>query len=523
MRAHIFAMLLSASLSTFGQDASLSSEAPARVVRNTYSPPTPEEAAPLRSAYTAELSRIHEPPEIALRPMLVRKPAPPITTELLSTVSDMASPEKASHEQRAKKIQELLKIVGDTEQTDASTRSMVYGLIATVSCFDGVSPATVIGYANSAIDDANEMLALRAKMYLRLGDKGRALDDLEKIMSGGSGRVLVGGGTDPRKNTSACEWSTEDFDSMDGDPRALSAKAFYLDSYIGYGAADRGTVSETEIRTLYARSATLWRSPIPHYLMTQMGGLGSHAMRTAMGCIRGLPSTLSASKVCDLVDAGIRSNIRELTTALIIDPSFSPARLQRAEAHLSLAQAYYADGKPSRQLFELAINDFTAINSTGTEELHIMYCDRAIALASLGRYKESVSSYLDCMKQAKDGVERSPFVYEQLANVYTKLGRPTDAASTLTQAIMNCSSGLESAIVLGGLDAFRALYPEYDLLPDFILADTIRRRFHPQFPQTWNTDFIAAKRKISSGTLAELYIMRADAYLVGPANVRQPA
>jgi tetratricopeptide (TPR) repeat protein len=514
MRAHLFGVILFASLGTFAQETSFSADAPAKGAQNAYTQPTPEESAPLRAEYLAELAKIHEPPEIALKPMRVRKPVPSIYTRLFNATSDLVSPAQASHDQRAKKIQELLEIVGDTEPTDASTRSMAYSLIATISCFDGISPATVIGYANNAIGGADEMLALRAKMYFRLGDKKRALDDLETIMSSGTGQVLTGGGVDPRKASTACEWSIEDFDAMSADPRALSAKAFYLSAYIGYGAADRGTASESDIKALYTRSANLWRSPIPHYLVTQTGGLGSAAMRGAMGCIRGLPTrTPKAAKACEVVDAETRSNIRALTMALVIDSNFSPARLERAEAYLSLAEAYYADNKPSRQFFELAIGDFTAVNSTSSKELHTAYCDRAMALASLGRYKEAVSGYLACMKHAKDGIEQSPFVYQQLASVYLKLGRPTDAATTLTQAIMNSTSGLESVILLGGMGAFRALYPEYDLLPDGILADMIRRRFCPQFPQTWNSDFTAGKRKIMSSISPELYVVRADAYL----------
>ncbi len=46
--------------------------------------------------------------------------------------------------------------------------------------------------------------------------------------------------------------------------------------------------------------------------------------------------------------------------ALVIESTFAAALSERADKYLQLAQSSYADGKPSRQLFELAIKDFAA-------------------------------------------------------------------------------------------------------------------------------------------------------------------
>jgi len=121
------------------------------------------------------------------------------------------------------------------------------------------------------------------------------------------------------------------------------------------------------------------------------------------------------------------------------------------------------------------------------------------------------------MKYAKNGIEDSPFVYEQLAGVYMKLGKFNEAADLLTQAIINSSGGGMDAVIFGGgIRAFRTLYPEYGLLPDEILAEAVRRRYEPQFPQSWDTDFISKggnfNGKIASSILPELYVMRGDAY-----------
>jgi len=102
--------------------------------------------------------------------------------------------------------------------------------------------------------------------------------------------------------------------------------------------------------------------------------------------------------------------------------------------------------------------------------------------------------------------------------LYMKLGKYNEAADLITQAIMNASGGgMDSVIFEGGIRALRTLYPQYDVLPDEILAEAVRRRYQPQFPQSWDADFIskesAFKGKIPSSILVDLFVMRGDAYM----------
>jgi tetratricopeptide (TPR) repeat protein len=478
--------------------------------------------APMAPQYLAELSKIHEPPEMLGKAMEVRKPAQPSVVRIDSVMSAVGDPEKATHQQRATAIQDLLAIANSADSEGGITRVMTFGVIAVLACIDGADPHTVIEYANNAIgDEGDDVVALRARMYQRVGDPKKALDDLEKIMADRKGQALGGGDTNPRKESALCRWSVVDFDALGDDPRALAAKGLYLSSFVGFGAADRKTVSEVEIRDLYDRATRSWHSPIPHVLKASLGGLGSEQSTKGARCIRAsnrlvaVPESVSA---CAAYDEGVRREIRELTMALVIDPNYSLALTARADKYLNLAQSSYADHKPSRALFELAINDFTAaIAASGTDK-HSLYCDRALALASIGRYQEAASGYEEGMKHAKNGVEDSPFVYQQLANLYMRLGRFGAAADLMTQAIMNASgSGMDTIIFEGGMPAFRTLYPAYDSLPDEILAETVRRRYYPQFPASWDADFISAsgpyKGKVLSTILPELFVMRGDAYM----------
>lgn len=99
-------------------------------------------------------------------------------------------------------------------------------------------------------------------------------------------QALVGGDADPRKDSAPCGWSIADLDAFGNDPRALAAKGLYLSSFLAYGAETRGTVKEADIRNLYTRSATSWRSPIPHYLVSSLYGIGSEHFMTGASCMR---------------------------------------------------------------------------------------------------------------------------------------------------------------------------------------------------------------------------------------------
>lgn len=519
-------------LAAFFSAASASGQAdpsqPPKSKGYVYEPPTAEEAAPMRPEYLAELAKIHEPPEMTGKPMQIRKAASPGILKMVRVIDAIGSPEKATHEQRATAIRDLLEIADSKEIDDGVGRVVTYGAVAAMACLDGAEPRTVIGYANNAVGeradatgDRDDLVALRARMYMKAGDRDKALGDLERILAVANGRALADGGVDPRKESVPCGWSIADFDAFGDDPRALAAKGLYLSAFLVYGAEDRGTAKESDIRGLYKRAARTWRSPIPILLEATVDGIGSkHSMERAR-CIRAdsgggvNPDLVNA---CAKVDEGVRQGIRDLTMAIVIKPTFARALSMRANKYLQLAQAYHADGKPSRKLFELAIADYTAAIAAGGKDKHTLYSDRALALASIGKYKEAASGYAQAMKYAKNGVEDSPFVYQQLAGVYMKLGKFNEVADLLTQAIIHSSGGgMDSVIFSGGFGAFRTLYPEYGLLPDEILADELRRRYEPQFPQSWNADFISKggnhDGKIASSILPELYVKRGDAYM----------
>ena len=217
-------------------------EAHAQDSKDRYTPPSAEELAPMRSEYSAELSKIHEPPEMAKKPMQGRQPASSALIKVMDVVSALGSPEKATHSQRTAAIKEMVELAKNKELDNNIGRTILYSALATLACIDGADSQTVIGYANNAIGvEGDDALALRARMYLKAGKLGSALDDLEKIMADRNGRALVGGNADPRKDSAPCGWSIADFDAFENEPRALAAKGLYLSSFLGFNARAKGT------------------------------------------------------------------------------------------------------------------------------------------------------------------------------------------------------------------------------------------------------------------------------------------
>lgn len=486
-------------------------------LRDGYAPLTAAEMSPMPSRYLAELATIQEPPEMANRPMQVRRPVPAVYGRVLAAMNEVRSPDKATPAQLETALNKLIALTSD--KTTGQFTGMIYGAIAEVACFAGETRNTVINYATKAIDEnhgsnSHPMLALRARMYLAEGNKSNALDDLQKLMASNSGRaLLLDGEVAPQKKVVACGWSIPSMDALAGDPRGFAAKGQYLSSFLAYGYGNKDAKLEAEIRGLYSRSAQSWHSPIPYSLTAvTLDGLGGEEVTTSAGCVRSVPP-LGESAACTSYDHDVMRDIRELTMALLIDPNFGPARAARAEKYLDFAQILASDDKPSLKYFKLAISDFTAAITVPGGDKGPLYNDRGIALASIGEYAQSAASYVEGMKLEKHGMEAYASVYQQLASVYMKMGRFVEAAQTLTDGIMNSRTGLQDVVILGGLKAFRELYPQYDLIPDKIVAEDVRRRYEPQLPESWDSTFIASTAKVSSSTLSDLYALRGDAYM----------
>jgi hypothetical protein len=115
---------------------------------------------------------------MAGKPMQVRKAVPPSVSKALYVMSTVGKLEKATHEQRATAIHALLELGTKKEPETGIDKASTYGAIAIIACIDGAPPQKVIEYATNAIADGDDALALRARMHLKEGNRGKALETL---------------------------------------------------------------------------------------------------------------------------------------------------------------------------------------------------------------------------------------------------------------------------------------------------------------------------------------------------------
>src|ERR1700730_16351587 len=108
-------------------------EAQSQDSKDRYTPPSAEELAPMRPEYSAALAKIDEPPEMARKPMQVRKTAPSPVIEVMNVVSALGSPEKATHNQRAAAINSMLELAKNKQLDDSIGRTTLYSALATLA------------------------------------------------------------------------------------------------------------------------------------------------------------------------------------------------------------------------------------------------------------------------------------------------------------------------------------------------------------------------------------------------------
>ena len=135
------------------------------VSKDRYTPPTAEELAPMRPEYSAEFAKIDEPPEMAKKPMQARKPASSAMIKSMNVMSALGSPEKATHNQRATAINDMLEL----------TKNKVKNIAPL-----GEIPALTSMYlANNEIADASPLFKLPKASSLYLdGNKLTKIDGI---------------------------------------------------------------------------------------------------------------------------------------------------------------------------------------------------------------------------------------------------------------------------------------------------------------------------------------------------------
>jgi tetratricopeptide (TPR) repeat protein len=455
-----------------------------------------------------ELARVIEPPE--LKGIPTRSRMPPTAADVRFFGGKAL---KAADPVHPETIAPALKDLDDVIAKEPA-RSDFYLLRASLSCFNGAQPSSVVADIDksielyrpdeSAYENLADHYALKARVEFEAGRYADSMGDLDRAVSQNyeyADNIFNDGKVEPSKSLRRCVWTQPDLDLLaskyPADGRPLMYKGLYLDFFSRFHIENRSSAT----LDAFNRAAVLApKSPLPRYyagLLYVSGNIGGMISKANSGC---LDYVVPRTEACTTLDQLHERGVHELTAALALDPGFAPAYEERAEAYLKLKQE------------SQAIRDYTdALRlETNPKEIGGLYNDRGLAKFNLGLYKNSVEDFTQAITLlCKSNVEKQCDEYVNRANAYAKFKDFSHAAEDLSMAIR---SHLGSSFVWG-IAQFRKVYPEYDDVRDDVLADLLRRRLYPQMTYAdFSKEFLIDAKGMDEFVIAELYCKRGDMY-----------
>ena len=386
-----------------------------------------------------------------------------------------------------------------------------YFLRSNVSCeIPGSNKESMLNDINTAIklwkpgettafDSLSGHFAMKAKIEVLLGRYADALNDLDsgmKVAYAKAEDMFNNGNVKPSEPINfPCMWSQADVDKL----AEVYPRDFRTSLYRGLYELEFSHFSlDTDYRSIlrsFERAAELnTSSPVPPYFAGYtyvFGGIGGLLSKANAACI---DDEVPRTKECLELDEIHHTGERYLTKAIAIDPTFEPAFVLRAAAHLKLHE--------NRQ----AIRDYT--KALELDPKADVYQDRASAESELKEYQAAIIDYTRSIAQGCENT--SCGAYEYRADVYLKLHDYPQAIADLTHAIRNY---LDGTIFGFNVDQFRRIYPEYDDTADDVLCEKLRVLFYPQMSYAdFSRNFLIDAKEFDVTVLPELYLKRGDAY-----------
>ncbi|MGD1023200.1 MAG: surface-adhesin E family protein [Candidatus Sulfotelmatobacter sp.] len=197
-------------------------------------------------------------------------------------------------------------------------------------------------------------------------------------------------------------------------------------------------------------------------------------------------------------DMKIKNAVEAYSKAIQVDPNFLPAYEERAGGYLNLKQ------------YPQAVRDYDKILTLDPEN-KVASSDRGIAKLESGQYLSAKVDFSDSIRR-RDGEDSFLWnLYEYRGDANVKLGYYTEAIADYSKAI---ERHLANDTFLLSLKQIRALYPEYDAVPDETLCHKLNVLFFPQFEyKVFAKQLMEENGKWQVSMLNELYEKRGDAYL----------
>jgi tetratricopeptide (TPR) repeat protein len=357
--------------------------------------------------------------------------------------------------------------------------------------------------ASSRIKQPLALLSMRAKLTFANGSYAGVMNFLEEAIRSDLGHAsdfTNTGAAKPEKTASVCVWTSSDMDALTqrfpADYRSYMYRGLYFSKFAPIDDDSIEPAMESFDKAIQLSP----KSPLPQLFKTEL--LGNFLVFQKRLAKLGWNDDSR-----DKLDGEL---VREYSKALLLDPNLLLALKGRALAYHHLKQ------------YRQAIADYDHILSIDIHDATSIH-DRGLAKMFLGEPYEAISdfgSYIELKKvpgSPLEGQYDAAHGYESRGDAYIKTRQWDRAISDYTKAI---SIQVGSSLLLMNVSQFHAIYPEYRMVSDDILARKLQQTFYPNFKyDDFSKDFFE-RRPMPSTVIPDLYMKRADAYL-GEGNWHQ--
>lgn len=340
-----------------------------------------------------------------------------------------------------------------------------------------------------------ELYGMRARLEYDLGRYQAAVDDLEKglrLSPDNASEVLKVGSVKPgfrAEDNDWCAWTQTELDDLSKrfpkDYRIPLFRGLYLGKLSFFTTHGGAALVPKAIAEFQKALALQPRSALVHYFIGRL-----YTSMTFWD-----PKAITSDEVRY---AGLRRANAEFTLTIGLDPKLKDAYADRAGHYLNLRQ------------YTLAIRDYDRAIDLAPENAGL-YHDRALATLELGNPTVALSDFNDAINKDTLSDLGLPGAYQNRGDTHMKLGSYKEAAADFTQLIKR---RLDMEVFLMTLQRLRALYPEYDAVPDDAFLKKFRDVFFPKYEEKdFAKQILQNTRPFAGSLLTEAYERRTDAYL----------
>jgi tetratricopeptide (TPR) repeat protein len=368
-------------------------------------------------------------------------------------------------------------------------RAYVHGCILNSKEFASLKSDIDQAKANPGASVYNETdyESLLARVALESSDFRGAVEHLESAMMrdvDSADKIFNIQGIEPERTSKFCVWNFTNLDTLiakfSSDYRVWLFRGLYYEFFTTFKEDYYKKADEN------FRNASLLnpKSPLPDYFIGQLHSKASLWTKKAWASDAGR-------------DESTKNSIQAYSRAIQLDSKFWQAYEHRASGYLALKR------------YSEAIRDFDVVLHLNQDDASA-YSDRGIAKLESGRYFAAILDFDEAIRRKKERDSFRSNLHEYRGDANSELHQYKDAINDYSHAI---EQQLANMTFLISLKQFRAIYSEYDNVPDEMLLRKLNALFWPQFEYEVFTEQTGKNGNWSISLINELYEKRGDAYL----------